>query len=214
MQCEERKPAPAAREGWCPACRAAADQAPIALNSAERRGFFRIPGCGRPARLPFFLAPENPGWRPRWWGCPPQLLGGRPLSVRHCPGCGDVLPPRRHRCDDCQAEAKRAAARLKGRRLHVPSERSGYLGRRGTEEESFWVKVTKTATCWLWTASKVNGYGQFRGHRSHRWAYEKAHGSIPEGMTLDHLCRNRACVNPDHMELVSRSENSRRAFAA
>jgi len=95
-------------------------------------------------------------------------------------------------------------------------------------EERFWAKVDKSGECWLWTASKVvEGYGQFfagrrsaAGHpqptRAHRVAYELLVGPIPEGMTLDHLCRNRACVNPTHLEPVPLIENLRRGegFAA
>lgn len=79
----------------------------------------------------------------------------------------------------------------------------------------FWEKVQKTETCWLW-ASNVNGsgYGHFwNGNRlvvAHRWAYEHLIGPIPEGLQLDHLCRVRRCVNPSHLEPVTRGENIRR----
>lgn len=53
-----------------------------------------------------------------------------------------------------------------------------------------------------------------RTYRAHRWYYEQAHGPIPDGLTLDHLCSQRACVNPDHMESVSLSENIRRGSNA
>lgn len=59
--------------------------------------------------------------------------------------------------------------------------------------------------CWIWTGRlNSGGYGQ------HRRVYERYKGLIPDGMTLDHLCRNRACVNPAHLEPVSLSENLRR----
>lgn len=68
--------------------------------------------------------------------------------------------------------------------------------------------------CWPWRGSiGTRGYGMFRLHsrgpvvRAHRFAYEALVGPIPAGMTLDHLCRNRACVNPAHLEPVSNREN-------
>lgn len=90
------------------------------------------------------------------------------------------------------------------------------------EPERFWPKVDLSGPgCWLWTAgTNRDGYGSFRvGSQSdgtrrhvlaHRWAYEHLVGPIPEGLTIDHLCRVRHCVNPDHLEPVSHAENTRR----
>jgi len=71
--------------------------------------------------------------------------------------------------------------------------------------------------CWLFANSGVAGYGcvEFQGRRTqaHRFVYERLVGPIPEGLQLDHLCRVRCCVNPDHLEPVTNRENARRGNA-
>lgn len=78
--------------------------------------------------------------------------------------------------------------------------------------EKFWAYVEKTNNCWLWRGSLNNqGYGNVRWFnktlKAHRVAYELTYSSIPEGLDLDHLCRTRNCVNPEHLEPVTRQEN-------
>ena len=70
--------------------------------------------------------------------------------------------------------------------------------------------------CWVWgAATDPTGYARFADGgklwRAHRWAYERFVGPIPEGLDLDHLCRVRNCVNPEHLEAVTRRVNLLRA---
>jgi len=81
-------------------------------------------------------------------------------------------------------------------------------------EERFWAKVQKGPGCWEWQGCLARGYGQLWGTTkillAHRFSYELLIGPIPEGLTIDHLCRNCRCVNPAHLEPVTLAENIRR----
>lgn len=90
------------------------------------------------------------------------------------------------------------------------------------QTEQFWARVDKTGECWLWIGvTTEKGYGRFslvndagrRQHRAHRVAFTEARGPIPDGLVIDHLCRVRNCVNPDHMELVTPAENTLRGVS-
>jgi hypothetical protein len=93
---------------------------------------------------------------------------------------------------------------------------------RKKEIDRFWEKVTKSETCWLWSAGlSYKGYGIFNiidpsssiGMRpvgAHRYSYMLRYGAIPEGKVIDHMCFVRNCVNPEHLRTLTKIENSLR----
>lgn len=104
----------------------------------------------------------------------------------------------------------------------VSSKKIGSKKMTTTIDERFWAKVNRKGPrwknrgcCWVWTATKIwGGYGHFRANGvlvlAHRWSYEQANGPIPEGLTIDHLCRRRDCVRPSHLEAVTHKINIER----
>lgn len=87
--------------------------------------------------------------------------------------------------------------------------------------QRFWDKVIPepNSGCWIWTGATTHGYGYFTAFtgsvvRTHKYLYEELVGKVPEGLELDHKCRVRCCCNPDHLEPVTRSENTKRGIDA
>lgn len=136
---------------------------------------------------------------------------------------GNFEPARQCSVAGCERPVKTAGMcnmhylrRWSGRPLMAPARIYG------DDERRFWSKVNKTETCWLWTGGRGgHGYGSFEtrenGKRrtwgAHRWLYERVVGPVPDGLELDHLCRVRHCVRPDHLEAVTSRENVLRGVA-
>jgi hypothetical protein len=88
---------------------------------------------------------------------------------------------------------------------HQRTTRAGYV----EEDRGF------DTPCWIWqTAAREAGYAITTRGRWHRLMYEEHRGQIPDGLVLDHLCRVKSCVNPDHLEPVTQITNCRRGRQA
>lgn len=79
-------------------------------------------------------------------------------------------------------------------------------------KERFWAKVAKGRDCWEWNGTITpSGYGHFyfegRNHPAHRISYSWENGAIPDGLVVDHICRNKRCVRPTHLRAVTQRQN-------
>lgn len=119
-------------------------------------------------------------------------------------GCGQPTEP-----------APKTVSRL-GWRKGEPRPYYGTHGYRRVQQPQF--QIDQEAGCWVWTGCicKSTGYGMMHDRSTgkpttaHRWMWRDLRGEIPAGLDIDHLCRNRTCVNPDHLEPVTHAENMRR----
>lgn len=173
-----------------------------------------IDECGKPVKAQGWCQAHYNRWRAH----------GDPLGGRTAKGAFSGGPCK---VDDCGEPAKGG---LGWCRRHYqkwyntgdPLAPDKYTRRGAPLRERLEARIIKTDYCWFWTGKpNRSGYGVIgitdengrKLYMAHRVAYEVFAGPIPEGLVLDHLCRNRACVRPDHLEPVEQLENVRRGAA-
>lgn len=129
-----------------------------------------------------------------------ERKGPNPSGLCMC-GCGGLAP----------------VAKLTNKKYsHVAGESVRFIHNHDKRKHQPIFEIAADTGCWVWRGrTNRDGYGKIgRQTLAHRAYYEALVGPIPDGLTIDHLCRNRACVNPDHMEPVPAVENVRRGLVA
>lgn len=143
--------------------------------------------------------------------CPCPMCGGPKTCVSvHCRKCSYVLQRSRRRNPDCICRCGCGGTTSDGTHLFIKGHSKI---RRNFPADRY--EVDPETGCWNWTGAILKtGYGAMswlgKNKPAHRIAYEQFVGPIPDGLVLDHLCRNTRCVNPDHLEPVTSTENIRR----
>lgn len=149
-----------------------------------------------------------------WWNTRPGLTLNRSVLDRRA----EMDSTRRCSVEGCLREAyKRGICNTHYIRIRKHGSPLSLDERKSTDEYiAAYIRdrTTQDGECIVWTGTReTNGYGVARisgvSSRAHRLTWEMKHGPIPAGMVIDHLCHNRACVNTDHLRVVTQKENTR-----
>jgi hypothetical protein len=130
------------------------------------------------------------------------LTGPNPTGLCQC-GCGELTP---------------IAQKSDQRRGYVKDHPIRYINGHQKKRPLAYTLDVET-NCWMWEgAVDDQGYAQIkrggRGGHGHRVVWEETHGPVPDGLELDHICKRRRCINPDHLEAVTHATNCQRSSFA
>lgn len=148
-----------------------------------------------------------------------RFVGPIPAGLHIDHNCGNriCVNPRHLEAVTIEENGSRgAASSVRGHRTRTPARRAPEYNVVPTVIRFLYHVETVESGCWEWRGNIRNtGYGQFevqgRTLRAHRWSYEHFRGRIPDGLQIDHLCKNKACVNPQHLEAVTAAINVERS---
>lgn len=148
----------------------------------------------------------------------PMSVYRRKTVIRCCKHCGEEFVAPYHPDDSKRAHRGRFCSARCSNAFRIPAWPA-----------RFWAKVDKNGPipehrpdlgpCWIWNGATASGYGTstdsdgIKNRQAHRISYSMAHGDIPDGLQIDHLCRVRRCVNPAHLEPVTHKVNTNRGMS-
>lgn len=123
-----------------------------------------------------------------------------------------VMVPKTCSIEDCDAPRVRKNGMCDSHYRKWVRSTPPELRNKMTDLERFWACVSKTEDCWTWNgAINPYGYGTFTVSRTpklaHRYLFESIHGHLPASIQVDHMCHNRACVNPEHLRPATNKQN-------
>lgn len=138
--------------------------------------------------------------------------------MKTCKWCSETKPLQEFSKQKINKDGRRGECKKCRNAYNLSKLTDNFISKRRPPLERLMSRIEKVNGCWEWQGPvNHNGYGQMYAHKkkmtTHRFSYESFIGPVPDGLQIDHLCRNRKCCNPDHLEAVTQRENMLRGEA-